>query len=341
MEKDCGSKAASSSAKAGVAFTNAGRQPATEPVRAAAVPRTVLDLIGRTPTVALRRMTQPGMAQILAKVESYNPGGSVKDRIALAMVEDAERRGLLQPGGTIVESTSGNTGIGLALVAAAKGYRCIITLPEGLSAERVFILRCFGAEVVMTPTEMGMTGANEKAEEIASQIPGAFLAAQFSNPANPEVHRRTTAAEILEATGGALDAFVAGIGTGGTITGVGEVLREQVPRAKIIGVEPEASPLLTRGYAGLHRIQGIGANFVPAVLRREILDEVRTVSDEDAFRTMQRLAREEGLLCGISSGAAVFVALQVAQELGPSARVLTILPDTGERYMSMESAFQA
>jgi cysteine synthase A len=298
-------------------------------------------MVGHTPTVPLVRIPEPGMAQVLVKLEGCNPGGSVKDRIALAMVEDAEQRGLLQPGGTIIEATSGNTGIGLAMVAAAKGYRCIITLPEGMSDERTYMLRCFGAQVVMTSTDMGMTGANEKAEEIASRTQGSFLASQFSNPANPEIHRRTTAAEILEATGGELDAFVAGIGTGGTITGVGEVLKERIPGVKVIGVEPESSPLLTKGFAGLHRIQGIGANFVPQVLNRDILDEVRAVSDEQAFAMMQRLAREEGLLCGISSGAALFVALKVARGLGPGARVLTILPDTGERYMSMESTFEA
>jgi cysteine synthase A len=300
----------------------------------------ILSLIGNTPTVPLRRLVSNRMAEVLAKLEGFNPGGSVKDRIALAMVEDAERAGLLGPGGTVVESTSGNTGIGLALVAAAKGYRCIVTMPDSMSEERVFLLHCFGADVVTTPAHGGMAGANEKAEEIAATIPGAFLAGQFSNPANPEIHRRTTAVEILETTNGRLDAFVAGIGTGGTITGVGEVLKERIPQARIIGVEPAGSPLLSRGWCGIHGIQGIGANFVPEVLNRGILDEVRTVSDKDAFATSRRLAREEGILAGTSSGAAVFVALQVAQELGPGARVVTILPDTGERYRSVEDMFQ-
>jgi len=300
----------------------------------------ILSLIGNTPTVPLRRMAADRMAEVLVKIEGFNPGGSVKDRIALAMVEDAERKGLIGPGGTVVESTSGNTGIGLALVSAAKGYRCIVTMPNSMSEERVFLLRCFGAEVVTTTPNAGMAGANERAEEIAATIPGAFLARQFSNPANPEIHRRATAVEILDAIDGRLDAFVAGIGTGGTITGVGEVLKERIPQVRVIGVEPANSPLLSRGWCGIHGIQGIGANFVPEVLDRGILDEVRTVSDQDAFATSRQLAREDGILAGTSSGAALFIALRVAKELGPGARVLTILPDTGERYRSVEEMFQ-
>jgi len=302
-------------------------------------PDSVLQLIGNTPMVRLKRMTDSTVAEVWAKLEAFNPGGSVKDRIAISMVEDAERKGLIGPGGAVVESTSGNTGIGLAMVAAVKGYRCVITMPETMTEERVHILRYFGAEVVRTPADQGMAGANRKAEEIAAQTPGAFLCRQFSNPANPEIHRQTTAREILEAMDGRIDAFVGGVGTGGTITGVGEVLKEKIPGVKIIAVEPAASPLLSKGTAGSHRIQGIGANFIPEVLNREVLDEVRTVSDEDAYETAQRLAREEGLFVGISSGAAAFVSLQVAKELGQGKRIATVLPDTGERYISLAPLF--
>jgi cysteine synthase A len=289
--------------------------------------------------VRLNRIVDSTVAEVWAKLEALNPGGSVKDRIALSMVEDAERRGLISPGGALVESTSGNTGIGLAIVAAVKGYRCVITMPETMTEERVQILRHLGAEVVKTPAEEGMAGANAKAEEIAAQTPGAFLCGQFSNPANPEIHRQTTAPEILEAMDGRIDAFVGGVGTGGTITGVGEVLKAQIPGVKIIAVEPAASPFLSKGVAGSHRIQGIGANFVPDVLNREVLDEVRTVSDEDAYGTARRLAREEGLFVGISSGAAAFISLQVAKELGRGKRIATLLPDTGERYISLAPLF--
>lgn len=302
-------------------------------------PDGVLQLIGNTPMVRLNRIVDSTVAEVWAKLEALNPGGSVKDRIALSMVEDAERRGLISPGGALVESTSGNTGIGLAIVAAVKGYRCVITMPETMTEERVQILRHLGAEVVKTPAEEGMAGANAKAEEIAAQTPGAFLCGQFSNPANPEIHRQTTAPEILEAMDGRIDAFVGGVGTGGTITGVGEVLKAQIPGVKIIAVEPAASPFLSKGVAGSHRIQGIGANFVPDVLNREVLDEVRTVSDEDAYGTARRLAREEGLFVGISSGAAAFISLQVAKELGRGKRIATLLPDTGERYISLAPLF--
>lgn len=301
---------------------------------------TVLSLIGQTPVVVLNRLPGPQDAQLLAKLESFNPGGSVKDRIALAMIESAEKQGLLRPGGTIIEPTSGNTGIGLAMVAAVKGYRLILVMPESMSLERRRLLQAYGAELVLTPAGEGMSGAVRKAEELAQELPGAFIPQQFNNPANPAIHRETTAREILAQTQGKLDALVAGIGTGGTITGVGTVLKASLPEVQLIGVEPDRSPLLTSGQAGPHRIQGIGANFIPAVLRRELLDRVIPVTDEDAFATARRLAREEGLLVGISAGAATFAALQVARELGPGKRVLVILPDTGERYLSVDGLFQ-
>jgi cysteine synthase A len=300
----------------------------------------VIELIGDTPLVRLENLTGPGYAEVLAKLEFYNPGGSVKDRIALHMLEVAEQQGLLQPGGTIVESTSGNTGIGLALVAAAKGYKLILVMPDTMSLERQNILKAYGAEILLTPGIDGMDGSLRKMEEILRQNPGYYAPRQFENPANPEVHRLTTAREILDQAGGRIDAFVAGIGTGGTISGVGEVLKEELPHVKIIGVEPSASAVLSGGMAGPHKIQGIGAGFIPRVLNRQVLDRIFTVSDEDAFTTSLRLAREEGLLVGISAGAAACAALQVARELGPGKRVVTILPDTGERYLSMWSYFR-
>ncbi|MFZ5639424.1 MAG: cysteine synthase A [Bacillota bacterium] len=300
----------------------------------------VIELIGNTPLVRLENLTGPGHAEVLAKLEFYNPGGSVKDRIALHMVETAEQQGLLKPGGTIVEATSGNTGIGLALVAAAKGYKLILVMPDTMSQERQNILKAYGAVLLLTPGVDGMDGSIRKTEEILQQNPGYYAPRQFANPANPEVHRQTTAREILNQAGGRIDAFVAGIGTGGTITGVGEVLKGELPHVKIIGVEPAASAVLSGGTAGPHKIQGIGAGFIPQVLNRQVLDRIFTVSDEDAFLTSLRLAREEGLLVGISAGAAAFAALQVARELGPGKRVVTILPDTGERYLSMWSYFR-
>ena len=305
------------------------------------VAENILELIGNTPMVRLNRIVEPRMAIILAKLESYNPGGSVKDRICLSMIDDAETRGLLKSGSTIVEPTSGNTGIGLAMIGAAKGYHVILTMPETMSAERIQILKSYGAEVVLTPAAEGMVGAVKRAEEILKQKTGAFMPQQFSNPANPEVHRRTTAQEILRATEGELDAFVAGVGTGGTITGVGEVLKKKHPNIKIIAVEPKSSSVLSGKAPGPHMIQGIGAGFVPEVLNRQVIDEIVTVADEDAYETAKRLARTEGLFVGISSGAACWAALKVARTLGSGKTVATIFPDTGERYLSIQPFFES
>ena len=297
---------------------------------------TVLELIGHTPVVRLQRMPAPGSATVWAKLERANPGGSVKDRIGLSMIEAAERDGLLKPGGVIVEPTSGNTGIGLAMVAAVKGYRLILTLPETMSVERRTLLAAYGAEIVLTPGTEGMRGAVAKAEELVWKNPGSFMPQQFKNPANPEVHRRTTAVEILHQVDGLINAFVAGVGTGGTLTGVGEALKERYPAVQIIAVEPASSPVLSGGQPSPHKIQGIGAGFVPDVLDMDVVDEVITVANEEALETARRLAREEGLLVGISSGAAAFAALQVAKSLGDGQTVVVILPDTGERYLSTE-----
>ncbi len=294
----------------------------------------VLDLIGRTPLVRLGVLAPDGAAEVLAKLESQNPGGSVKDRIALSMVEAAERDGKIKPGDTLVEPTSGNTGIGLAVVAARKGYRLVLTMPEDMSVERRRLLQRMGAELVLTPAIEGMTGAVYAAQELVEQR-GYFMPQQFENPANPEAHRRTTGPEIIEATGGRLDAFVAGVGTGGTITGVGETLRDAGIKARIVAVEPAKAAVLQGGRAGVHGIQGIGASFVPAVLNRDLLDEVISVTDEDAFKMTERLTCEEGLLVGISSGANVWASIEVARRLGAGKRVVTVLPDTGERYLSV------
>ncbi|MCH8051271.1 MAG: cysteine synthase A [Chloroflexi bacterium] len=296
----------------------------------------VLDLIGGTPMVRLNHVVAEGSAEVVGKMESLNPGGSVKDRIALAMIEAAEREGNLKPGDTIVEPTSGNTGIGLAMVAAVKGYKLIVTMPEDMSLARRDLLARYGAQVVLTPAIEGMTGAVYAAKELVGK-PEHFMCQQFENPANPEVHRRTTAEEILEATEGRIDAFVAGVGTGGTITGIGEVLRQKLPDLLIAAVEPERSPVLQGGRAGVHAIQGIGASFVPGVLNREIYNEIIAISDQDAISMSRRLCAEEGLLVGISSGANVVAAIQVAKRLGEGKRVVTVLCDTGERYLEMEA----
>jgi len=298
----------------------------------------VLELIGKTPLVKLNRVVDEDGAEVLAKLEFFNPGGSVKDRIAWAMIEDAEKKGLLKEGGIVVEPTSGNTGIGLAMVCAVKGYKCILTMPESMSLERIYILKSFGAEVILTPAVEGMKGAIKKAEEIV-KTKNAFMPQQFKNRANPEIHRKTTAREILEAVDGQLDAFVAGVGTGGTITGVGEVLKQHDKNTMIVAVEPENSPVLSGGEPGPHKIQGIGAGFIPEVLNVEIVDEIIRVSDEDAYIMAKRLCKEEGLFVGISSGAACYAALKVAKKLGKGKRVVVIFPDTGERYFSVEQYF--
>jgi len=297
----------------------------------------VTELIGDTPLVRLNRLVPEGSAEIYVKLEYQNPGASVKDRIAISMIEEAEKQGRIKPGDTIVEPTSGNTGIGLAMVAAAKGYRAVLVMPETMSIERRNLLRAYGAELVLTPGSEGMNGAVRKAEELVAQNPSWFMPQQFKNPANVKIHRETTGPEIVEAINsldGKLDAFVAGIGTGGTISGAGEVLRKHFPNIKIYAVEPAASPLLSGGKPGPHKIQGIGANFVPEILNREIYDAVITVENEEAFETARRSAKEEGILCGISSGAAIFAALKVAKELGAGKRVVAVVPSNGERYLS-------
>lgn len=299
----------------------------------------ILELIGETPLVKINKLAKEGSAEIWAKLESFNPGGSVKDRIALNMIKAAEAGGLLKPGSTIVEPTSGNTGIGLAMVAAARGYRLILTMPETMSLERRALLQAYGAKLVLTPGSEGMKGAIAKAEEILKENPDFFIPQQFENYANPAIHRDTTAQEVLKQTNNQLDAFVAGIGTGGTITGVGEVIKQQLPDVKVYAVEPIKSPVLSGGEPGPHGIQGIGAGFVPKVLNTEVYDQVIAVADEDAYETARRIARDEGILVGISSGAAMYAALKVAAELGAGKKVVVVLPDTGERYLSMPGLF--
>jgi len=296
-------------------------------------------LIGRTPMVRLNRLSPPDGATIFSKVEYFNPGGSVKDRICLNMIDEAERQGKLKPGGTIVEPTSGNTGIGLALVAAVRGYKLILIMPESMSMERASLLSSYGAQLVLTPAWEGMKGAIKEAESIVAQNPSYFMPDQFSNPANPAMHKKTTALEIWEALDGKIDAFVAAVGTGGTITGCGEVFKERNKNIKVIAVEPAGSPVLSGGDPGPHKIQGIGAGFVPKVLNRSVLDGVITVTDDEAYQTAKLLAKKEGLLVGISAGANVFAAQKLAKELGPGKIIVTILCDTGERYISIEKYF--
>jgi len=291
--------------------------------------------VGNTPLVRLNRVTKGLSATILVKMESFNPLSSVKDRIGLAMIEDAEKKGILKRNSIIIEPTSGNTGIALAFVAAAKGYRLILTMPDTMSAERRKLLSALGAEVVLTDGAQGMRGAIEKAEELAHDTPHSFVPQQFENAVNPEAHRKTTAQEILRDTGGKVDVFVAGIGTGGTLTGVGEVLKKEDPKVKIVALEPMDSPVLSGGKPSPHKIQGIGAGFIPSILNRSIVDEVITVAHEDAGQVARRLAREEGILCGISSGANVWGALEIAKRPASKGRtIVTVICDTGERYLS-------
>lgn len=296
------------------------------------VGNSVIDLVGKTPLVKLNRLTGADDAEVYLKLEFFNPGSSVKDRIALAMIEAAEKDGNLKEGSTIIEPTSGNTGIGLAMIAAAKGYKAVLVMPDTMSLERRNLLRAYGAELVLTPGAEGMKGAIAKAEELAKEN-GWFLPQQFNNEANPEVHRLTTGPEIADALD-RVDAFISGIGTGGTITGAGGVLKERFPEIKIVAVEPEDSPVLSGGKPGPHKIQGIGAGFVPKVLDTDIYDEIIKISNDDAYATARRAAREEGILGGVSSGAAISAALQVAKELGKGKKVVAIIPSNGERYLS-------
>jgi len=295
----------------------------------------VLDAVGNTPIVRLNRIVPEGSATVLAKLESFNPMSSVKDRIAKAMVESAERKGKVNKDTTIIEPTSGNTGIGLAMVCAVKGYKLVLTMPETMTVERRKLLAAFGAQLVLTPGPEGMTGAIKKAEELAKTTPNSFLPQQFKNKANPWIHKKTTAKEIIRAVD-KVDAFVSGVGTGGTVTGVGQALKRRNSMVKVIAVEPEDSPVLSGGKPGPHKIQGIGAGFVPAILDTKIYDSIIKVSTKDAQETSRALARKEGLLVGISSGAATFAALKVAKELGPGKTVVVVLPDTGERYLSTD-----
>jgi cysteine synthase A len=300
----------------------------------------VTRLIGQTPLLKLQRVPEKNHAQILCKLEFNNPGGSVKDRIALAMIEDAEQRGLLKPGGTLVEPTSGNKGIGLAVICAQRGYRLILTMPEDMSHERRVLLKAYGAELILTPASGLMKAAMEQARLLKEAHPDYFMPGQFTNSANPDSHFRTTAPEIDHDTRGRLDLFLAGIGTGGTITGVGRYFKAKYPDVKIVGVEPAKSAVLSGGAPGTHRIQGIGAGFIPPVLDRSILDEVVTVEDEEAFQMTKRLTQEEGLMLGISSGANVAAALRLSRRYGPEARIVTICCDMGERYFSLEDEFE-
>jgi cysteine synthase A len=296
------------------------------------VGNSIADLVGKTPLVKMNRMTGADDADVYLKLEYFNPGSSVKDRIALAMIEEAEKSGELQAGGTIIEPTSGNTGIGLAMIAAAKGYKAVLVMPDTMSTERRNLLRAYGADLVLTPGAEGMKGAIAKAEELAKEN-GWFMPQQFNNEANPEIHRLTTGPEIADALD-RVDAFISGIGTGGTITGAGGVLKERFPDVKIVAVEPTDSPVLSGGQPGPHKIQGIGAGFIPKVLDTDIYDEIILVTNDESYETARRAAREEGILGGVSSGAAIFAALQVAKKLGKGKKVVAILPSNGERYLS-------
>lgn len=299
---------------------------------------TVTQLIGNTPLLRLHKMEERfgAGAEIVAKVEMFNPAGSIKDRVGYNMVIEAEKSGRLQPGGTIIEPTSGNTGVGIAMTAAARGYKAVMVMPESMSLERRKLLAALGAELVLTDRNEGMKGSVEKAEALAKEIPGSIIAGQFENPANPQAHYETTAPEIWDATGGSVDIFIATFGTGGTVTGVGRYLKEKDPDIEVIGVEPASSPLVTEGKAGPHKIQGIGANFIPEVLDVKLMDEVITVTDDDALETMKELAKTEGLLVGVSAGAAVYAAGQVAaRPENAGSRIVVVLPDTGERYLSI------
>ena len=292
-------------------------------------------LVGHTPLLELKNIEKDLNVRILAKLESFNPGGSVKDRVALNMINDAEGRGLLQPGGTIIEPTSGNTGIGLAVIGTARGYRVIIVMPDSMSMERRLLMGAYGAELVLTEGARGMTGAIEKAEELKSQIPGSIIAGQFDNPANPAAHRTSTAPEIWEDTDGDIDIFVAGVGTGGTLTGIGTYLKEKNPNIQVIAVEPAASPLLSKGMAGPHGLQGIGANFVPSVLDTKVYDQVITVTEEQAYAAGRLLGKKEGILAGISAGAALHAAMELGKlPENEGKTIVVLLPDTGDRYLS-------
>lgn len=295
----------------------------------------ILETVGNTPMVRLNRIVPQDSATVLAKLESFNPMSSVKDRIAKSMIEVAERKGEVNKDTTIIEPTSGNTGIGLAMVCAVKGYKLVLTMPETMTVERRKLLAAFGAQLVLTPGPEGMTGAVRKAEELRASTPNSFMPQQFKNKANPWIHKKTTAKEILKAVD-RIDAFVSGVGTGGTVTGVGRVLKKKYPQVKIVAVEPEDSPVLSGGKPGPHKIQGIGAGFVPEILDTKVYDTIIKVATKDAAETTRRLAKEEGLLMGISSGAAAFAALQVAKDLGPGKVVVVVLPDTGERYLSTD-----
>lgn len=299
--------------------------------------KSVSELIGRTPIIEVCNIEKEldVKAKIFAKLEYFNPAGSAKDRVGMAMIEDAEERGILKPGATIIEPTSGNTGIGLACVAASKGYKVVLTMPETMSVERRNLLKAYGAEIVLTDGSLGMSGSVAKAEELKAQIPGSIIAGQFENPANPAIHKKTTGPEIWEDTDGKVDIFVAGIGTGGTISGVGEYLKEKNPEIKVVAVEPANSPLLSEGKAGPHGLQGIGANFVPKALNTDIYDEIITVSEADAYKMGKMMAHKEGILVGISSGAALRAAVELSERKeNENKNIVVLLPDTGERYLS-------